>query len=292
MKQADSFFGYLIVAIGALSLAGNNVFAAVSFEAGASPLSLITGRMIITLIALFLFMTWCGRQIALPRHDRNFALGLGVLNGLMAYCLLSAFDKIAVGFAILVFYFYPLLTGLYAWITGQERLTRGLLLGLIGGFTGLVIALEVTGDNSNLFGLLFAAAASLLMAANALLSSRVLTPQNSLSVTLHMHIASALIFVIAFIIVGDAGLPQNTWGWVSYFSVPIFYMIGVTAFFYGISCIGAVRASVIMNLEPIGSIALGFIVLGQILSPLQLIGATCVILSLIGTKILDSNLKF
>ncbi|MGA0346764.1 MAG: DMT family transporter [Alphaproteobacteria bacterium] len=291
MKQADSFLGYLIVAIGALSLAGNNVFAVVSFEAGASPLSLITGRMIITLISLFLFMKWCGRQIALPRHERNFALGLGVLNGLMAYCLLSAFDKVAVGFAILVFYFYPLLTGLYAWITGQERLTRGLLLGLIGGFTGLVIALEVTGDNSNLFGLLFAAAASILMAANALLSSRVLTPQNSLSVTLHMHIASALIFVIAFIIVGDADLPKNARGWVSYFSVPIFYMIGVTAFFYGISCIGAVRSSVIMNLEPIGSIALGFIVLGQILSPSQLIGATCVIVSLIGIKTHEGGRK-
>ena len=107
-----------------------------------------------------------------------------------------------------------------------------------------------------------------------------------------MHIASTLIFVIAFIIIGDADLPQNTGGWVSYFSVPIFYMIGVTAFFYGISCIGAVRASVIMNLEPIGSIALGFIVLGQILSPSQLIGATCVIASLIGIKILDSKPKF
>ena len=291
MKQPSSVFGSLIVAIGALSLAGNNVFAVVSFEAGASPLTVITGRMIITLIALFLLMRSCGRQIALPGHDREFALGLGVLNGLMAYCLLSAFDKIQVGLAILVFYFYPLLTGLCAWITGQEKLTRGLLLGLIGGFAGLVIALEVTADISNLFGLLFAAAASLLMAANALLSSRILTPQNSMSVTLHMHIASALIFVTAFIIVGDADLPQHTRGWASYFSVPIFYMIGVTAFFYGISCIGAVRASVIMNLEPIGSIALGFIVLGQILSPSQLIGATFVIVSLIGIKTLDGSRK-
>ena len=291
MKQPSPVFGSLIVAIGALSLAGNNVFAVVSFEAGASPLTVITGRMIITLIALFLFMRSYGRQIALPRHDRKFALGLGVLNGLMAYCLLSAFDKIQVGLAILVFYFYPLLTGLYAWRTGQEQLTRGLSLGLIGGFAGLVTALELTADISNLFGLLFAAAASLLMAANALLSSRILTPQNSMSVTLHMHIASALIFVIAFIIVGDADFPQNTWGWMSYFGVPFFYMIGVTAFFYGISCIGAVRASVIMNLEPIGSIALGFIVLGQILSPSQLIGATCVIVSLIGIKVLDGGRK-
>ena len=106
-----------------------------------------------------------------------------------------------------------------------------------------------------------------------------------------MHISSALIFVIAFIIVGDADLPKNARGWVSYCSVPIFYMIGVTAFFYGISCIGAVRSSVIMNLEPIGSIALGFIVLGQILSPSQLIGATCVIVSLIGIKTHEGGRK-
>ncbi|MEE2997821.1 MAG: DMT family transporter [Pseudomonadota bacterium] len=291
MNQSPQVIGYIIVVIGALAFAGNNVFAVLSYEAGTTPLTLITGRMVFTLIVLTLIMKFSGLAIPLPKRERNAALGLGILNGTMAFCLMSAFDYVAVGLAVLVFYLYPMLTGIGAWLTGQEKLNTGLIVGLIGGFFGLALSLEITGDSANAIGIALAGCASVLMAATALLSARVLKTDNARSVTLHMHISAAAMFIAVSIIAGDLSLPDTTRGWVGYICVPIFYTVAIASFFAGIAHIGAVRASLVMNLEPVGSIALGFLLLGQILTPRQLLGAAIVIGAVTAIKWLGGKPK-
>mgnify|MGYP001224669890 CR=1 FL=1 len=196
MKISPAAIGFIIVIVGALAFAGNNVFAVMSYEGGATPLTLITARMIFTLVALTLIMKFSSTAIPLPPRERKAALGLGLLNGTMAFCLMSAFDHVAVGLAILVFYLYPVFTGLGAWLTGQEKLNAGLIVGLVGGFLGLALALEITGQSANAIGVGLAGFASVLMAATALLSARVLKTDNARSITLHMHISASILFII------------------------------------------------------------------------------------------------
>ena len=291
MNQPSAAIGYIIVIISALAFAGNNALAVLSYEAGTTPLTLITGRMIFTLIALFLIMKISGLAIPLPKRQRYAALGLGVLNGTMAFCLMSAFNHVAVGLAVLVFYLYPVLTGIGAWATGQERLNAGLVVGLVGGFAGLALALEITGESANALGVGLAAIASVLMAATALLSARVLKTDNARSVTLHMHISAAALFVLVSVVLGDLSLPQTTRGWVGYIGVPLFYTVAVATLFAGIAHIGAVRTSLVMNLEPVASIVLGFILLGQVLTPRQLLGAAIVIGAVTAIKWLGGKKK-
>ncbi len=291
MNQPSAAIGYIIVIISALAFAGNNALAVLSYEAGTTPLTLITGRMIFTLIALFLIMKISGLAIPLPKRERYAALGLGVLNGTMAFCLMSAFNHVAVGLAVLVFYLYPVLTGIGAWATGQERLNAGLVVGLVGGFAGLALALEITGESANALGVGLAAIASVLMAATALLSARVLKTDNARSVTLHMHISAAALFVLVSVVLGDLSLPQTTRGWVGYIGVPLFYTVAVATLFAGIAHIGAVRTSLVMNLEPVASIVLGFILLGQVLTPRQLLGAAIVIGAVTAIKWLGGKKK-
>lgn len=291
MNQPSAAIGYIIVIISALAFAGNNALAVLSYEAGTTPLTLITGRMIFTLIVLFLIMKISGLAITLPKRERYAALGLGVLNGTMAFCLMSAFNHVAVGLAVLVFYLYPVLTGIGAWATGQERLNAGLVVGLVGGFAGLALALEITGESANALGVGLAAIASVLMAATALLSARVLKTDNARSVTLHMHISAAALFVLVSVVLGDLSLPQTTRGWIGYIGVPLFYTVAVATLFAGIAHIGAVRTSLVMNLEPVASIALGFILLGQVLTPRQLLGAAIVIGAVTAIKWLGGKKK-
>ena len=277
MKVSPAAIGYIIVIVSALAFAGNNVFAVMSYEGGATPLTLITARMIFTLVALAAIMKLSGAAIPLPPRERKAALGLGLLNGTMAFCLMSAFDHVAVGLAILVFYLYPVFTGLGAWLSGQEKLNAGLVVGLGGGFIGLALALEITGESANAIGVGLAGFASILMAATALLSARILKTDNARSITLHMHISAATLFIILTLIWGQIDLPTTARGWVGFAGVPLVYTVAVVTFFAGIAHIGAVRASLVMNLEPVASIAMGFILLGQVLSPRQLLGAAIVI---------------
>ena len=289
MKTSPAAIGFIIVIVSALAFAGNNVFAVMSYESGATPLTLITARMIFTLIALTLIMKLCGAAIPLPPRERKAALGLGLLNGTMAFCLMSAFDHVAVGLAILVFYLYPVFTALGAWLTGQEKLNAGLIVGLGGGFIGLALALEITGQSANAIGVGLAGFASVLMAATALLSARVLKTDNARSITLHMHISASILFIILILICVQIDLPTTMRGWVGFAGVPLFYTVAIVTFFAGIAHIGAVRASLVMNLEPVASIAIGFILLGQVLSPRQLLGATIVICAVTAIKWLGAK---
>ena len=277
MKISPAAIGFIIVIVSALAFAGNNVFAVMSYEGGTTPLTLITARMIFTLVALTVIMKLSGAAIPLPPRERRASLGLGLLNGAMAFCLMSAFDHVAVGLAILVFYLYPVFTGLGAWLTGQEKLNAGLIVGLGGGFIGLALSLEITGQSANAIGVGLAGIASVLMAATALLSARVLKTNNARSITLHMHISASALFIILILIWGQIDLPTTMRGWVGFAGVPLFYTVAIVTFFAGIAHIGAVRASLVMNLEPVASIAMGFILLGQVLSPRQLLGAAIVI---------------
>ena len=283
------FFGYLIVVIAALAFAGNNVFAVLSYEGGTTPLTLITIRMALALIALTILMLVTGRSILLARRERNAALALGVLQAVMSYCLMAAFDHIAVGLAVLIFYLYPVLTALGAWLMRQETLNRGIFIGLIGSFGGLALALGDTGATVSIFGMALAAAAALFMTCVILLSAKILQTDNSRAVTVHMHISGALIFVVISLIAGDFSLPQTDRGWIGLIAVPLFYTIAVATFFAGIAWVGGVRASLVMNLEPIASIALGFILLGQALSERQLLGAAIVIMAVTAVKWLSGK---
>jgi drug/metabolite transporter (DMT)-like permease len=135
----------------------------------------------------------------------------------------------------------------------------------------------------------FAAAAALIMTCVILISGRLLRTDNVRAVTLHMHISGSLMFVVISLIVGDFLLPQTDRGWVGIIAVPVFYTIAVATFFAGIAWIGGVRTSLVMNLEPIASIALGSILLSQFLSDRQLIGAALVIAAVTAVKWLNGK---
>ncbi len=289
MNDRSTVIGYLIVIVAALAFAGNNVFAVLSYEGGTTPLTLITIRMILALIALIVLMKISGLPILLPRPERNAAIALGFLNATMAYCLMAAFDHIAVGLAVLIFYLYPVFTGLGAWLTRQETLNRGIVIGLVGSFAGLALALGDTGATASTLGMALAAGAALLMTGVILLSAKILHTENVRAVTVHMHVSGVFMFVAISLIAGEFSLPQTDRGWIGLVAVPVFYTIAVATFFAGIARIGGVRTSVVMNLEPVASIALGFILLGQVLSDRQLAGAALVIAAVTAVKWLNGK---
>ena len=282
--QQPPVAGYIIALVAALAFAAQNAFAGLSLEGGAAPLTLVTVRTVFTLCILAALLKITGGELTLPRRDRYAAMGLGILNGIMAFCLMSSFDHIAVGLTILIFYLYPVLTGILSWATGLDRLDRGVVLGLIGGFAGLSLALEFSGDAESALGMALAGAAAVMMAVTIVLSTRVLRSDNSRTVTLYMHVSSASMFVILFAATGDTSLPATSEGWTGAVGVLIFYTVAITTFFASIARIGGVRTSLVMNIEPIASIGLGFALLGQALTPRQLVGAAIVLAAVTAVK--------
>ena len=108
---------------------------------------------------------------------------------------------------------------------------------------------------------------------------------DSRPINLHMHCSALAAFIVIDLALGEFALPSGTAGWTAFAAVPVLYAIATTLFFMAIGFMGPMRASLVMNLEPVASILFGFLLLGQILTPIQLDGAAIVIIAVVAVKL-------
>lgn len=287
MKQRPAWLGFAIATLAALSFAANSTSAVVAYKSGVTPVSMVTVRLIFAVFALYAFIKLTGGRVALAPRDRNISLGVGVLLGIQGYTLFAAIDLMPVALAVLVLYLYPLFTGVAAHVAGQERMTSRLAAALAVAFVGLILALDVAGKPISLLGAGFATVSAVSLAAIIVLTSSLVTRLgDSRPVTFHMHITAAATFVVVSAVSGEFPLPGTTEGWIGFAAVPVFYTIASIAFFAAVRTVGPVSTGLVMNSEPVASIAFGFLILGQALLPIQLAGAALVIAAIVAFKLI------
>ncbi len=99
-----------------------------------------------------------------------------------------------------------------------------------------------------------------------------------------MLISATLVYVVIVATVGEFALPTTASGiWAAAIG-PFFYAGAVITIFMAISLRGPIRTSMTMNLEPVASMAFGFVLLGQTLDGIQLAGAALVIAAVLAVQ--------
>lgn len=278
------WFGAGLVLLSAVCFSSTTASAVVSYESGANVLSVITIRFLVGVVLLTLLLRVTGAPLGLPPRDRWISLALGLFLGAQSFCLYSSFERIPIGLTMIIFYAYPLMVGVVESLTGHERMSRALWIALVIAFLGLVLVFNVSGDGLNTAGVVYAVLAGLGWGGLAIIGSRIIRGGDSRPVTLHMQGAAAIAYVLLCIVSGDVALPETGKGWAAYLAMPLFYTVAVTAFFAAVGIIGSVRASLIMNFEPISTITLGFLILGQVLGGMQILGAALVVGALVALR--------
>lgn len=284
MTVSRAWVGVALVLLSAMTFSGTSISAVVSYGGGANPSTVIVIRFAGAVAVLYGLLRYAGAPIRLKRRDRVFALALGIVQAVQSYFLYTSFEHIPVALTMIIFYVYPLLIGIFASAIGQERLTLPLWAGLVVAFLGLLLVFNVTGDGLNFTGALFAVLAAVAWSLVVVLASRLFSGGDSRPVTLHIQVAALVIFVLILLISGDVQLPQTARGWTGYLLLPLFYGVAITSFFAATAIIGSVRGSLIMNFEPVATAILGYLILGQTLTPLQLLGGSFVIMALFAAR--------
>jgi len=73
-------------------------------------------------------------------------------------------------------------------------------------------------------------------------------------------------------------LPASAPGWAAVAAIALAStVVAILAFFAGLKRVGPAVASIVSTLEPVVTVALAWIVLGETLSPIQLLGGTRVL---------------
>jgi drug/metabolite transporter (DMT)-like permease len=289
MTRSTTLFAALLASAAAIGFAFNTTAAKVAYAGGTNPLSYLTLRSAMAALLVLTILLIARRGLRLPLRQRLAAFGIGALLALYSYGVLSSIQFIPVALTILIFYTFPLLTSLYMWASGRAQPTWATGGALIVAFVGLALALDVTGGKLSFAGIALAAMAALGITAVIVLNNRVVGEGDSRPVTLHMMVSATTIFAAITWIAGDFALPTTASSWAAFSLGPLAYAGAIVTIFIAMSLAGPVPTSLSMNLEPVASMLFGFLALGEILSPVQLVGAGLVIAAVLSVRLADAR---
>jgi drug/metabolite transporter (DMT)-like permease len=255
------------------------------------PLILSQTRATFSLLVLlpFLAVTQGWQRIKLPARDLAYCFVLGILGVAVSnYFYYLAIQRINVAIAIIVQYTAPVWVLLYVVARGQQKLTAqkvaavalallgtALVIGLIGG--GSVAAFRI-----DAYGLIAALLASFSFAFYNVAGHRILARYDRWRV-LVWTLAAASVFWLGvnppWKIVSANYAPAQ---WLFLFVFSMISVLGAfSLYFLGLQHLEPTRAIIASCLEPVFSILLAALLLGEVLRPIQSLGIIFVLAAIV-----------
>jgi drug/metabolite transporter (DMT)-like permease len=279
-----AFASLLLVA---LLYAANHVAARLAFDHGRDVLTAITVRSGCTAAVVWLIVRWRRLRLELLPGQAGWLLALGLLVSVQSFGLYSAVARLPVALALLAFNTYPLWTALWARLWLGQRTEPAVLKTMPFILIGLMLSLDVFGQSSGLSpaqqwqtisaGVLFA-----LMGSASFGLALVVTQYRVVQIDGQIRTATTmgLVSVIVGSVMMSQGGPQwphDAAGWAGLVGLTVMYGTAFTLMFVVLPKLGVVGNSAIMNVEPIFSLLLAWLLLGQSIGGIQLVGALLVV---------------
>lgn len=286
--------GVLAVAVASLLFAVNGTVAKLAMQAGLSPTRLVELRSVgsavilvtVALVAVRGRMRLRGRELAVMAI-------LGVVGmALVQWLYLVAISRLPVGLALLIEYTAPLLVALWARFVQREQVRARVWWALLACLVGLTLVAQVRpGVELDRIGIAAAAGAAVCLATYYLLGARLVANRDPLS-TQAWSLAFAGVFWLALqpLWTFDAGLLADAVplpGALEGASAPLWVLVAwivvlgtvvpYTLVLAGLKVIGAARSGLIGMIEPVAASAAAWLVLGEAMSGVQLVGGAVVL---------------
>jgi drug/metabolite transporter (DMT)-like permease len=260
-----------------VSFALTNSMAGLAYQAGSDPLTVATARFIVPTVVLAVVLWFTGIRFTLSKSDTFAAIGLGLITAAFSFSILNAIEILSVSLAVLIFFLFPLFTSLIVAVMGWEKLTTITIAAAVIAFAGLALTLGVNAEKLAVIGIVYALLGGFGLAVVSAVSSRLIRNGDSRQVTFYMMATAAVVFITFSLIRSDLQLPQSTSGWVGIVGTSIFYACGIIGYFAAIAMIGPAKATLYSYVEPLFTMFAAFLFLGELLAPLQIVGALIVV---------------
>ncbi len=265
----------------------NHVAARLAFDHGVDVPTAVTVRSLGTALAVGLLLIIQKVPTRLNARERKALPAIGVLVAIQSVWLYSAVARLPVALALLAFNLFPLMTALWARVLYGHRAERALMIAMPLILFGLVLALDVFGAASGLgtagqwqqigAGVAFAVGAAVVFGLALVLTQH---EAGALDGRLRTFGTMAMVGVLAGSVSlarGGFALPDAPPGWWGLALLTLFYGTGITVLFTLLPRLGVVGNSAIMNVEPVFALVLAWVILGQAIAPVQVLGALIVV---------------
>lgn len=278
-KIASDPSGVILCVLCAVAYGVAPAMTRLAYMSGADVFTASTGRFVAGVLGVAGLIILTRGAMRVPARANWGALGLGLISSATSLGYMGAIFFIPASLAVLIFYTFPLFVAVGARWSEGEPLTRIKFVGLAVAFTGLAIALGVTVDGVNPVGVGLAGLAAVGAAAHVLAISHVARWAGGATLPLSLRSMTVAMVVNAALLTGQGGpsWPMGTPGWLGLAGSIVFFTLGVTLMYATIARLGPVRASVLLNIEPLVAIVTAVLLLGEPFGLQQSVGAALVL---------------
>lgn len=283
--------GVLAVLASTLLFSVNGTVSKMAMQSGLSPERLVELRSVGSAVVLVLVGLVVTPRARRP-HGREL-LGLALLGvvgmAMVQWLYFVAISRLPVGLALLIEFTAPVLVALWARFVLREHVRARVWWALAACVSGLTLVAQVgPGIRLDVLGIVAALGAAVSLAAYYLLGDRLVRTRDPLSTQTWSMVFAALFWVVvqpvwtfdASVLTDDVAVPGSStvplWALVAWIVV-LGTVVPYVLVLIGLIRLGPARTGVIGMLEPIGASATAWIVLGESMTAVQLLGGAVVL---------------
>jgi drug/metabolite transporter (DMT)-like permease len=283
--------GAWFIVASAAGFASLGILIKCAFAGGANISTILAGRFLFAAFFLLLYLKL--RRISLvigARTTLQLILMGAVGYGGMSMLYANAIHFLPASLTSMLLYTYPALVTVLAVLVGDERYTIQKGAALLLCSAGLVMLLGASFDGARLAGVFSVLGAAVIYSGYIVIGNRILKDLDPLVTSLYVCASAGFAFLCYGMVTGELLFTISPAGWLSILGIAVFpTLFGVIGFFAGLRLIGATNASIISTLEPLLTVLLSALLLGERITALQGLGGSvllcgAIVLQLWGTS--------
>ena len=276
--------GILLCLTSAAAFGAMGIFGKLAYEQGATVGTLLAVRFVLAAVLFWLFMVSSGRTRdlrALGRRDVMIGLALGAVGySAQAGGYFAALQRLDASLLSMLVYTFPAIVTVTAIALGRERASRRTAIALAFASTGLALVLAGSAAGAlDPLGTALGLAAAVVYSVYILASEGVAVRMGPLPLSTLVCTGAAITLTLAGVAGGDLDpgpVSAAGFGWLAGLAV-VSTVGAVGLFFAGLRYVGPTIASILATAEPLVTVLLAFLVFGEMLGPVQVVGGSLVL---------------
>ena len=259
------------------------IFAKLAYASGLGTEQTLAFRFLLAAIGMLVLAVVIGQNPL--RLNRKQLVTLLALGGLVytaqALTYFIALRSLPASLVVLIAYIYPSLVVVAGWVFLRRSVSQWHWVALAASFAG--VALLVGGTRFEFsWALVLAVASPTIYTGYILIGERVMTSVPAVAASAVIMSGAALAFCLLAALNHELALPRNANGWAVGVGIALFpTMVAISLFMAGLPRVGAARAALISTVEPVITVVLAVVLLGDRLSAVQVVGGLLVLLAVI-----------
>jgi len=264
------------------------IFGKLAYGEGVNVGTLLAVRFLLG-AALFWGLVIAGSRLAETRGLQRRDVGIGLALGGAGYAAqaglyFAALQRIDASLLSLLLYTFPAIVTAAAVALGRDRVDRRKLIALALTSSGLVLVLAGAAAGSfDAIGAAMAIGAALVYSVYILVSEGVAGRTNPYVLSALVCSGAAVTLTLGSSLLGQfhpGAVTADGWLWLCCIA-GVSTVAAISLFFAGLRLVGPATASILATVEPVVTVFLAFLVFGETLASLQLLGALMVLASVL-----------